>query len=107
MLIPFVNMNLWNKQKELGDKNSAAIDQIRQLLPLPKQPYEVITVEPYGAVLDNKGNRVQGFDAIGKKPVSETELSASDILCCLVWWLRNHYFFSVVSSSYSWQCTVF
>ena len=58
-------------QKELGDKNNAATDQIRQLLPLPKQTYDVITVEPYGAVLDNKGNRVQTFDAIGKKPVSK------------------------------------
>ncbi|GFO22710.1 mediator of RNA polymerase ii transcription subunit 12-like, partial [Plakobranchus ocellatus] len=55
-------------RKELGDKNNAATDQIRQLLPLPKQTYDVITVEPYGAVLDNKGNRVQTFDAIGKKP---------------------------------------
>jgi hypothetical protein len=57
-------------QKELGEKSTAATDQIRQLLPLPKLSCEVITVEPYGAVLDNKGNRVQGFDAIGKKLVS-------------------------------------
>lgn len=55
-------------RKELGDKNNAATDQIRQLLPLPKQTLDAITVEPYGAVLDNKGNRVQTFDAIGKKP---------------------------------------
>ncbi|XP_059156878.1 mediator of RNA polymerase II transcription subunit 12-like protein isoform X2 [Physella acuta] len=55
-------------RKELGDKNTPAIDQIRQLFPLPKKQVEVITVEPYGAVLDNKGNRVQTFDAIGKKP---------------------------------------
>ncbi|KAK0041422.1 mediator of RNA polymerase II transcription subunit 12-like protein isoform X3 [Biomphalaria pfeifferi] len=55
-------------RKELGDKNNPTIDQVRQLFPLPKKQCEVITVEPYGAVLDNKGNRVQGFDAIGKKP---------------------------------------
>ncbi|CAL1546445.1 unnamed protein product [Lymnaea stagnalis] len=64
---PYFNL-IKKLRKELGDKNSPAIDQIRQLFPLPKKQCEVITVEPYGAVLDNKGNRVQGFDAIGKKP---------------------------------------
>ncbi|XP_012937095.1 mediator of RNA polymerase II transcription subunit 12-like protein [Aplysia californica] len=63
---PYLNV-IKKLRRELGDKNSAATDQIRQLLPLPKQPIEVITVEPYGAVLDNKGNRVPGLDATGKK----------------------------------------
>ncbi|XP_041350095.1 mediator of RNA polymerase II transcription subunit 12-like protein isoform X2 [Gigantopelta aegis] len=54
-------------RKELGEKHSDGIDILRQLLPLPKKLYEVITCEPYGTLVDTKGNKIAGFDSIGKK----------------------------------------
>nr|KAG5692294.1 hypothetical protein BaRGS_009504 [Batillaria attramentaria] len=53
--------------KELGDKHTDATDRLRQLLPLPKRFYEVISVEPYGTLVDTKGNKITGFDSIAKK----------------------------------------
>uniref|UniRef100_H3A096 Mediator complex subunit 12L n=1 Tax=Latimeria chalumnae TaxID=7897 RepID=H3A096_LATCH len=61
-------MNLVKKlKKELGDKHSESIDKVRQLLPLPKQTYDVITCEPMGSLIDTKGNKIAGFDSIDKK----------------------------------------
>ena len=56
-------------QKELGDKAFEATDKVRQILPLPKRYYEVITVEPHGTLVDTKGNKIQGFDSIKRKQV--------------------------------------
>ncbi|XP_076454432.1 mediator of RNA polymerase II transcription subunit 12-like protein [Babylonia areolata] len=50
-------------KKELGDKHTDATDRLRQLLPVPKRFYEVISVDPHGAQNDSKGNRVSGYDA--------------------------------------------
>ncbi|KAM4821379.1 mediator of RNA polymerase II transcription subunit 12-like protein [Thomomys bottae] len=54
-------------KKELGDKRSESIDKVQQLLPLPKQTYDVITCEPMGSLIDTKGNKIAGFDSIDKK----------------------------------------
>ncbi|XP_070173165.1 mediator of RNA polymerase II transcription subunit 12-like protein isoform X2 [Littorina saxatilis] len=54
-------------KKELGDKHTDATDRLRQLLPVPKRFYEVISVEPYGTLVDTRGNRITGFDSIAKK----------------------------------------
>lgn len=63
--------NLMKKlKKELGDKNSASIKFVRQLLPLSKQTLEVIACESAGCLTDTKGNKISGFDSIDKKPVS-------------------------------------
>ena len=40
-------MYFYDIQKEIGDRFSASIDQIQQLLPLAKIQYEVIVTEPY------------------------------------------------------------
>ncbi|XP_052783955.1 mediator of RNA polymerase II transcription subunit 12-like protein isoform X1 [Mya arenaria] len=63
-----IHSNLVKKlRKELGDKVFEATDQVRQLLPLPKQFFEVVTVEPHGTLVDTKGNKIQGFDSIKRK----------------------------------------
>ncbi|XP_060562886.1 mediator of RNA polymerase II transcription subunit 12-like protein [Ruditapes philippinarum] len=54
-------------RKDLGDKIFEATDQVRQLLPLPKRYYEVVTVEPHGTLVDTKGNKITGFDSIKRK----------------------------------------
>ncbi|KAH3741263.1 hypothetical protein DPMN_047985 [Dreissena polymorpha] len=60
--------NLVKKLKrELGEKSFEAIDQVRQLLPLSRRFYEVVTVEPHGTLVDTKGNKIQGFDSIKRK----------------------------------------
>ncbi|XP_062609383.1 mediator of RNA polymerase II transcription subunit 12-like protein isoform X4 [Saccostrea cucullata] len=51
-------------RKELGDKQSDSIDKIRQLLPIPKRFFEVISCEAHGTQMDSKGNKYDGF---GKK----------------------------------------
>lgn len=56
-------------QRELGDKNTEATDKLRQLLPLSKKTYEVITCEPHGTLVDSKGNKIT-FDSKAKKQVS-------------------------------------
>uniref|UniRef100_A0A803SRV1 Mediator complex subunit Med12 domain-containing protein n=1 Tax=Anolis carolinensis TaxID=28377 RepID=A0A803SRV1_ANOCA len=61
-------MNLVKKlKKELGDKCSESIDKVHQLLPLPKQMYDIIACEPMGSLIDTKGNKIAGFDSIDKK----------------------------------------
>ncbi|XP_069105326.1 mediator of RNA polymerase II transcription subunit 12-like protein isoform X3 [Argopecten irradians] len=58
-------LNLIKKlRREIGDKNSDSMDKIRQLMPLPKRWYEVITCEPHGTQMDSKGNKYNG---LGKK----------------------------------------
>lgn len=59
------------KQKELGDKQSDSIDKIRQLLPIPKRFFEVISCEAHGTQMDSKGNKYDGF---GKKEVSSHKI---------------------------------
>ncbi|KAL8595943.1 hypothetical protein ACOMHN_018255 [Nucella lapillus] len=49
-------------KKELGDKHTDATDRLRQLLPVPKRFYEVISVDPYSGN-DSKGNRISGSDS--------------------------------------------
>ncbi|KAL3848034.1 hypothetical protein ACJMK2_018917 [Sinanodonta woodiana] len=56
-------------RKELGDKYFEATDKIRQLFPLPKKFFEIVTVEPHGSLVDTKGNKIAGFDSIGRKQV--------------------------------------
>ena len=63
--------NLMKKLKrELGDKHSVAIEQIRPLLPLPKKQAEIITCDQHGSLVDTKGHKISGFDSIDKKQVS-------------------------------------
>ncbi|XP_034328936.1 mediator of RNA polymerase II transcription subunit 12-like protein isoform X5 [Magallana gigas] len=58
-------INLIKKlRKELGDKQSDSIDKIRQLLPIPKRFFEVMSCEAHGTQMDSKGNKYDGF---GKK----------------------------------------
>ena len=52
-------------QKELGDKKSAGVEQVRLLLPLGKKHAEVITCEPHS--LAEKSHK---FDSAEKKHVS-------------------------------------
>lgn len=62
--------NLMKKlKKELGDRNSASIQHVRQLLPLLKINSEIIACEPAGCLTDTKGNKIAGFDSIDKKQV--------------------------------------
>jgi len=56
--------------QELGDRTSPSIQQLRQLLPLPKVQHEVVACEQLGAMTDTKGNRIAGFDSIDKKQVN-------------------------------------
>lgn len=54
-------------KKEVGDKHSDGINLVRQLLPVPRKTIEVITCENMGSLIDNKGNKITGFDSIKKK----------------------------------------
>lgn len=67
--------NLMKKlKKEVGERHSASLQHIRQLLPLPRQVTEVIAVEPIGCLTDSKGNKIS-FDSIDKKHGLQVELS--------------------------------
>lgn len=60
--------NLMKKlKKEIGDRISPSILQVRQLLQLSKKQLEVVTVQPIGCLTDTKGNKITGFDSIDKK----------------------------------------
>ncbi len=64
-------LNLMKKlKKELGDKHSIAIEQLRKLLPLPKKQAEVIICDQHGSLVDTKGHKISGFDSIDRKQVS-------------------------------------
>lgn len=59
--------NLTKKlKKEVGERQSASLQHIRQLLPLPRSVTEIIAVEPTGCLTDSKGNKIS-FDSIDKK----------------------------------------
>ena len=59
-------------KKELTDRNSNSMKSLRQLLPLPssKVQAEIIVTQPTSTIIDSKGNRVQSFEFVDKKPVS-------------------------------------
>ncbi|XP_067668814.1 mediator of RNA polymerase II transcription subunit 12-like protein [Haliotis asinina] len=54
-------------RREIADKHTDCTDSLRLLLPLHKKMYEVITCESHGNLVDSKGNKITGFDSIGKK----------------------------------------
>ena len=54
-------------KKEIGEKNSASIHYLRQLLPFPKMMCEVIVTEPFGTVADAKGNKAKGLHSDKKQ----------------------------------------
>ena len=58
-------------KKELTDRNSTSMKPLRQLLPLPcsKVQAEIIVTQPTSTIIDSKGNRVQSFEFVDKKPV--------------------------------------
>lgn len=59
--------NLMKKlKKEVGERQSASLQHVRQLLPLPRVVSEVIAIEPTGWVTDSKGNKIS-FMNIDKK----------------------------------------
>ncbi|KAL9908703.1 mediator complex subunit kohtalo isoform 2-T2 [Glossina fuscipes fuscipes] len=71
--------NLMKKlKKEIGEKNNASIKVIRQLLPLYKQPTEVISCEPAG--VDQKGNKINDMDKKQLRISDKQRISVWDIL---------------------------
>lgn len=59
--------NLMKKvKKEVGDRQNASLQHVRQLLPLLRVTTEVIAVEPAGCLTDSKGNKIS-FDSVDKK----------------------------------------
>ncbi|KAJ8951793.1 hypothetical protein NQ318_019766 [Aromia moschata] len=59
--------NLLKKlKKEIGERQNASLQHIRQLLPLPRLTTEVMAVEPAGSITDSKGNKIS-FDSMDKK----------------------------------------
>ncbi|XP_039485003.1 mediator of RNA polymerase II transcription subunit 12 isoform X1 [Drosophila santomea] len=72
-------MNLMKKlKKEIGEKNNASIRVIRQLLPLYKQPTEVIACEHSG--MDTKGNKICDIDKKQLRISDKQRISVWDIL---------------------------
>ncbi|XP_048481682.1 mediator of RNA polymerase II transcription subunit 12 isoform X3 [Plutella xylostella] len=67
--------NLMKKlKKELGDRHGPSVQCVRQLLPLPKNTIiEVIACEPIGCLVDQKGNKITGFDNDKKQGLRLTE----------------------------------
>lgn len=69
-------------KKEVGEKHSLSISQVRQLLPLGKQQCEIITCEQIGT--DIKGNKISsGLDSNDKqglKVCDKQRVSAWDLL---------------------------
>ncbi|KAF7269352.1 mediator complex subunit kohtalo isoform X2 [Rhynchophorus ferrugineus] len=62
-----MHQNLMKKiKKEIGERQNASIQHIKQLLPLPRITTEVIAVEPAGCLTDSKGNKIS-FDSVDKK----------------------------------------
>lgn len=56
--------NLLKKlKKEVGERQNASLQHIRQLLPLPRITTEIIAVEPAGSRKGNKNN----VDSVDKK----------------------------------------
>lgn len=69
--------NLMKKlKKEVGEKQNASLQHIRQLLPLPRMVTEVIAVESIGCLTDSKGNKIS-FDSIDKKHGLQVDVSTT------------------------------
>jgi len=65
------NLNLIKKlKKELTDRDSDSIKPLRQLLPFSRVFAEIIVTQSTSTIVDSKGNRVQSFEYVDKKPVS-------------------------------------
>ncbi|OWR43228.1 mediator of RNA polymerase 2 transcription subunit 12 protein [Danaus plexippus plexippus] len=67
--------NLMKKlKKEIGDRHGPSIQAVRQLLPLSKNTIiEVIACEPLGCLMDQKGNKITGFDSDKKQGLRLTD----------------------------------
>ncbi|CAG9782849.1 unnamed protein product [Diatraea saccharalis] len=67
--------NLMKKlKKELGDRHGPSVQAVRQLLPLSKNTIiEVIACEPLGCLVDQKGNKITGFDSDKKQGLRLTD----------------------------------
>ncbi|XP_045454352.1 mediator of RNA polymerase II transcription subunit 12-like [Melitaea cinxia] len=67
--------NLMKKlKKELGDRYGPSVQAVRQLLPLSKNTIiEVIACEPLGCLVDQKGNKIPGFDSEKKQGLRLTD----------------------------------
>lgn len=60
--------NLLKKlKKEVGERQNASLQHIRQLLPLPRLATEVIAVENAGSITDSKGNKISFDSTVDKK----------------------------------------
>ncbi|KAK9891849.1 hypothetical protein WA026_016648 [Henosepilachna vigintioctopunctata] len=60
-------LNLMKKlKKEVGERQNASLQHIRQLLPITRSVTEIIAVEPIGSLTDGKGNKIS-FDSIDEK----------------------------------------
>lgn len=55
--------------QELSDKDSESIKPLRQLLPFSKVQVDIIVTTATSMIIDSKGNRVQSFEFVDKKPV--------------------------------------
>ncbi|XP_063890772.1 mediator of RNA polymerase II transcription subunit 12 isoform X1 [Helicoverpa armigera] len=67
--------NLMKKlKKEIGDRHGPSVQCVRQLLPLSKNTIiEVIACEPIGCLVDQKGNKITGFDSDKKQGLRLTD----------------------------------
>ncbi|XP_072935735.1 mediator of RNA polymerase II transcription subunit 12 isoform X2 [Epargyreus clarus] len=67
--------NLMKKlKKEIGDRHGPSVQSVRQLLPLSKNTIiEVIACEPLGCLVDQKGNKITGFDSDKKQGLRLTD----------------------------------
>ena len=46
-----------NLQKEIGEQQSKSITRLRQLLPIQRPEYYVVSCEPAGPLMDVKGSK--------------------------------------------------
>ncbi|VVC88022.1 unnamed protein product [Leptidea sinapis] len=67
--------NLMKKlKKEIGDRHGPSVQAVTQLLPLSKNTIiEVIACEPLGCLVDQKGNKITGFDSDKKQGLRLTD----------------------------------
>lgn len=54
--------------QEVADKDSDSIKPLRQLLPFSKVQAEIVVTQATSIIVDSKGNRVQSFEFVDKKP---------------------------------------
>ncbi|XP_040577805.1 mediator of RNA polymerase II transcription subunit 12-like protein isoform X2 [Lepeophtheirus salmonis] len=70
-------------KREIGDRSSPSIVYLKQLLPIPKVPCDVIISEQFGYVSDSKGNKVKGLHSDkkhGLQAFDKHKISPWDIL---------------------------